>query len=70
MAEFQLAPIDRLIRKAGADRVSADAVTTLRDILEDIAYEIAKKAVELAHHAKRKTVTGEDVKLAYRALMG
>ena len=60
-----LAPIDRLVRSAGAGRVSAEAAEALRDILETIATNIGKVAVDFARHAKRKTVVEDDVKLAY-----
>jgi len=29
------------------------------------ARDVAEEAIKLAHHAKRKTVRGEDVELAY-----
>jgi DNA-binding protein len=68
MSELPIAAIDRLIRKAGAERVSEDAATELSQILSDVAIDISKQAIELARHAKRKTVTGEDIKLATKTM--
>ncbi len=66
VADLPLAPIERLIRKAGAERVSEDASEALADVLEEVAVDIAQKASQLAHHAGRKTVTAQDIKLASR----
>jgi len=64
MSELPIAPIKRIIYSAGAKNVSDSAAAALGKILEDEALVIAGKAVELAKHAKRKTVTSEDVELA------
>ncbi|RLE49963.1 MAG: histone [Candidatus Methanomethylicota archaeon] len=69
MPEIALAPFDRILRKAGAERVGEDALEALRDVVEQIALEIAREAVIFAKHAGRKTVIADDVRLASRRYM-
>ena len=59
-----LAPVERIIRKAGADRVSADAGIELSKVLEDYGLEISREAIILAKHAGRTTVKESDIRLA------
>ncbi|MFB6180823.1 MAG: histone family protein [Candidatus Nanohalobium sp.] len=58
------APIERIIRNAGAERVSEDAVEELKRAVEEAGEEIARDATKLADHANRNTVKKEDVKMA------
>ena len=59
-----LAPVERIIRKAGADRVSEYASVELAKTLEDYGIEVSREAIMLAKHANRTTVKEEDIRLA------
>lgn len=64
MSGFARARVEKIIRDAGAFRVSADAINRLNEILTDYATNIAKYAVEIARHSGRKTIKESDIKLA------
>lgn len=66
MAELPVSPVDRIIRKAGAERVSGEAAELLADVLEEEGKEVATRANELAEHAGRKTVKREDIRMAVK----
>ena len=68
MAEIPKAPIARIIKDTGAERVSEDAKVELAEALEEVARNIAIKANEAARLAKRKTIKAEDIKLAIKNL--
>lgn len=63
MTELPLAPLKRIAKNSGADRVSEEAVEELRDVLEEIASDLAKDAVVATKHAGRVTVKEEDIDL-------
>lgn len=66
MAELPLAPLKRVAKNAGADRVSEEAVEELREVLEEVAEDLAKDAVTATKHAGRVTVKKEDIELVTR----
>jgi histone H3/H4 len=61
---FARARVEKLIRTAGAFRVSAGAIDRLNEILTDYGMNLAKYSVEISRHNGRKTVKESDVKLA------
>lgn len=63
-SEFGLSVMYRILKKAGAERVSDESANELRRILEEMGGSIAKNAVEMSVHAGRKTIKAEDVRLA------
>ena len=68
MSEIPKAPIARIIKESGAERVSEDAKAELAAYLEEVARDVAKEANQVAKIAKRKTIKAEDIKLAIKNL--
>ena len=66
-SELGLSAMYRILKKAGAERVSDESADELRRVIENVAENIAKSAVAMASHAGRKTIKGEDVKLASKS---
>lgn len=62
MSEIPLKPIKRIIKGAGANRVSKDAVKELREEVEDFTESRAEESIGLCDHAERETVQAKDVK--------
>ena len=62
--DMPLAPLERILKKAGAKRVSKSALVEFAEVIIDYAHDLSVKAAELAEHAGRKTIIGADIKLA------
>jgi histone H3/H4 len=69
-SEISVAPMHRLCKKAGAERVSEAAAKELAKALEEIGVKIAKEALDYAMHAGRKTIKAEDIEIATRKVTG
>ncbi|MFP3131967.1 MAG: NFYB/HAP3 family transcription factor subunit [Candidatus Nanopusillus sp.] len=65
-----VAPLYRILRKAGASRVGQDAKLAMVESVLQVAEAISSRAIELAKHAGRKTVHEDDIRLAIRELRG
>lgn len=67
--ELAVAPMHRICKKAGAERVSEAAAKELAKVLEDVGIKVAKEAIDYAMHAGRKTVKEEDIEIAARKVL-
>jgi len=62
--DFSKLALEKIMKKAGADRVSFSAVKEMILLASDISEKIARSAVDIANHAHRVTVKKEDIILA------
>ena len=62
--EFTIAPIRRLLKKAGKLRINEGAANKLREYIGEYGQLVAERAVELAQKDERKTVLERDIKQA------
>ena len=64
MTELSRAAVERIIKKAGAERVSSDATEILAALMEEYGIFLAKEAKKMSDHAGRKTLRGADIRMA------
>lgn len=64
--DFPASPLERVMRKAGAERVSTSAINEMLNILLEMTDRISSDAIAAARHARRVTVKREDIALATR----
>ena len=64
-----VAPMHKICKKAGAERVSEAAAKELAKVLEEIGVKIAKEALDYSRYAARKTIKIEDIEIAKRKIM-
>jgi histone H3/H4 len=62
--EFTIAPIRRLLKKAGNLRINEGAANKLRDYIGEYGELVSERAVELAMKDGRKTVLERDIREA------
>ena len=66
--KLPLAPLERILRKAGARRVSKKAVKEFSMVLAEYAFDLSGEAAKLANHAGRKTIVESDVRMARKRM--
>jgi histone H3/H4 len=64
MTELSLSAVERIIKKGGAERISADATETLAELMEEYGVFLSKEAKKMSDHAGRKTLRGSDIRMA------
>lgn len=64
--EIPKASIDRIMRRAGAIRISEEARIELGNVLEEIATDLTEQSVKWAKHAGRTTIKASDIKMVTR----
>ena len=64
MTELSQSAVERIIKKAGAGRISADAPETLAVLMEEYGIFLAREAKKMSDHAGRKTLRGSDIQMA------
>lgn len=65
--KLPLAAIERIMRNAGAEKISSEAVELLRNSTQSLGAELAQDAVAIAKKDGRSQVEPEDIQKAIEA---
>ena len=64
MTELSQAAVERIIKKAGAERVSADATETLAGLMEEYGTFLAREAKKMSDHPAGRPSAGRISRMA------
>jgi len=64
MTELSHTAVERIIKDAGVERVSKDTKETLARLMDEYGTLLAKEAKKMSDHAGRKTLRGDDIRMA------
>lgn len=71
MAKLHFATFERILKESKKGvRVSDRATEEFIFVMDELSKQIAADAAELAEHANRKTILGQDIRLAYKKMKG
>lgn len=70
MTEIPKAPINRIAKQNGAERISKEAQQKLVEAIEQYTQKLTKAIIDITHNADRKTIQVEDVELATKYHIG
>jgi len=65
--EIKVAPMHKLIKRAGADRVSEESAIALGIALEEIGVKVAREAIDYAHHADSRKKGSREIRLSHKS---
>ena len=60
--------VERVLRRAGAKRVSKAAVKVFAEWMEKVTRDLATEAGKIAEHSSRKTIIEKDILLAEKRI--
>jgi len=66
MTEIPKAPITRIVKNAGAERISKDAEEKIVEAVETYTANIAAAIIDVAKNAGRKTIQPDDVEVVLK----